>query len=86
DYDLEIAVKESDSLYNIPGITKGYKVELFVVDGDNRTEYDNSKKVTLMLVIPEGMEDNFTLYCRYGDILEPVDPATYTINGKSVTI
>ncbi|MDE7086778.1 MAG: hypothetical protein K2O67_01165, partial [Clostridia bacterium] len=73
DYDLEIAVKESDSLYNIPGITKGYKVELFVVDGENRTEYDNSKKVTLMLVIPEGMEDEFTLYCRHGDILEPVD-------------
>ena len=85
-YDLEIAVKESDSLYNIPGITKGYKVELFVVDGENRTEYDNNKQVTLMLVIPEGMEDEFTLYCRHGDILEPVDPATYTINGKSVTI
>ncbi|MDE6586579.1 MAG: hypothetical protein K2K80_07865, partial [Clostridia bacterium] len=86
DYDLEIAVKESDSLYNIAGITKGYKVELFVVDGENRTEYDNSKKVTLMLVIPEGMEDAFTLYCRHGDILEPVDPATYTVSGKSVTI
>ncbi|MDE7087470.1 MAG: hypothetical protein K2O67_04675, partial [Clostridia bacterium] len=74
DYDLEIAVKESDSLYNIPGITKGYKVKLFVVDGENRTEYDNNKQVTLMLVIPEGMEDNFTLYCRYGEILEKVDP------------
>ncbi|MDE7086562.1 MAG: BspA family leucine-rich repeat surface protein, partial [Clostridia bacterium] len=85
-YDLEIAVKESDSLYNIPGITKGYKVELFVVDGENRTEYDNNKQVTLMLVIPEGMEDNFTLYCRYGEILERVDPATYTVSGKSVTI
>ncbi|MDE7087875.1 MAG: hypothetical protein K2O67_06760, partial [Clostridia bacterium] len=86
DYDLEIAVKESDSLYNIAGITKGYKVELFVVDGEERNPYDNSKKVTLMLVIPEGMEDNFTLYCRHGDILEPVDPATYTVSGKSVTI
>ncbi|MDE7087517.1 MAG: hypothetical protein K2O67_04920, partial [Clostridia bacterium] len=85
DYDLEIAVKESDSLYNIAGITKGYKVELFVVDGENRTEYDNNKKVTLMLVIPEGMEDEFTLYCRHGDILEPVDLASYTVNGKSVT-
>ncbi|MDE7087289.1 MAG: hypothetical protein K2O67_03755, partial [Clostridia bacterium] len=37
-------------------------------------------------VIPEGMEDNFTLYCRYGEILEKVDPATYTVSGKSVTI
>ncbi|MDE7087218.1 MAG: hypothetical protein K2O67_03395, partial [Clostridia bacterium] len=86
DYDLEIAVKESDSLYNIAGITKGYKVELFVVDGDNRIEYDNSKTVTLMLVIPEGMEDNFALYCRHGDILETVDPASYTVSGRSVTI
>ncbi|MDE7087721.1 MAG: hypothetical protein K2O67_05980, partial [Clostridia bacterium] len=85
-YDLEIAVKESDSLYNIPGITRGYKVELFVVEGDDRNPYDNSKTVTLMLVIPEGMEDNFTLYCRYGEILEKVDPATYTVSGKSVTI
>ncbi|MDE7086641.1 MAG: hypothetical protein K2O67_00430, partial [Clostridia bacterium] len=31
DYDLEIAVKESESKYNIEGLNKGYLVELFIV-------------------------------------------------------
>ncbi|MDE7087105.1 MAG: hypothetical protein K2O67_02820, partial [Clostridia bacterium] len=42
DYDLEIAVKESESKYNIEGLNKGYLVELFIVDGEDRNPYDDS--------------------------------------------
>ncbi|MDE6850522.1 MAG: hypothetical protein K2J54_04265 [Clostridia bacterium] len=86
DYDLEIAVKESDVAYNIAGVSKGYKVELFVVDGEGRKPYDDQKTVTLMLVIPEGMEEQFKLYRRYGDILEPVSEESYTVDGRTLTI
>ncbi|MCM1546726.1 MAG: hypothetical protein NC033_06825 [Clostridiales bacterium] len=85
DYDLEISVKESDSLYNIAGVSKGYKVELYVVDGEFRTPYDADKTVTLMLVVPEGMDD-FKLYKRSGDILEQVAEEDYKFENNVVTI
>ncbi|MDE6850252.1 MAG: hypothetical protein K2J54_02885, partial [Clostridia bacterium] len=84
-YDLEIDVKESDSVYNIAGVSRGYKVELYVVDGDNRTPYDNTKTVTLMLVIPDGM-DEFTLYKMSGDRLTEVSVEEYVTDGRTVTI
>ena len=86
DYDLEIAVKESDNLYTVQGVNKGFKVELFVVDGDNKTEYDKEKEVTLTLMIPESMKDNFTLYRRVGDILEKVETDEYTVSGLALSI
>ncbi|MCM1437902.1 MAG: hypothetical protein NC131_01645 [Roseburia sp.] len=85
DYDLEIAVKESDSLYNIAGVSKGYKVELYVVDGETRTPYDADKTVTLMLVVPEGMQE-FTLYRRSGDILEPISAEDYKLENNVISI
>lgn len=86
DYDLEIAVKESDNLYTVPGINKGFKVELYEVDGDNKVEYDKDKEVTLTLMIPEEMKDSFTLYVRRGDVLEPVSAEEYTVDGLALSI
>lgn len=85
DYDLEIAVKQSESKYNIEGINKGYVVELYVVDGGERTPYDSEKEVTLMLVIPEGMEE-FTLYRMSGDRLTEVAADEYTVEGGMLSI
>ncbi|MDE7087762.1 MAG: hypothetical protein K2O67_06185, partial [Clostridia bacterium] len=85
DYDLEIAVKESESKYNIEGLNKGYLVELFIVDGEDRNPYDDSKDVTLKLVIPDGMED-FTLYKMSGDRLTEISEEEYTVSGGVVTI
>ena len=86
DYDLEIAVKESDNLYTVQGVNKGFKVELFVMDGDNKVEYDKDKEVTLTLMIPEEMKDSFTLYVRRGDVLEPVSAEEYTVDGLALSI
>ncbi|MDE7087416.1 MAG: hypothetical protein K2O67_04405, partial [Clostridia bacterium] len=85
DYDLEIAVKESESKYNIEGLNKGYLVELFIVDGEDRNPYDDSKDVTLKLVIPDGMED-FTLYKMSGDRLTEISADEYTVSDGVVTI
>ncbi|MDE7087084.1 MAG: hypothetical protein K2O67_02705, partial [Clostridia bacterium] len=85
DYDLEIAVKESESKYNIEGLNKGYLVELFIVDGEDRNPYDDSKDVTLKLVIPDGMDD-FTLYRMSGDRLTEISSEEYTVSDGVVTI
>ncbi|MGN1207369.1 MAG: hypothetical protein ACI4SP_03625, partial [Eubacteriales bacterium] len=86
EYELEITLSATNSLYNIAGENKGYRVELWITDnGERISQYDDSKTVTLSLVVPHGMQE-FTLYRVIGDRLDEIDASTYTVSDGIVTI
>ena len=85
DYDLDIEVTETGSLYHLEGINKGYAVNLYVVDGEQKTPYDNTKTVTLSLAIPEGMSaESFTLYKLEGGVYKEI--TDYKVSGRIITV